>query len=67
MKFIECTDGGTGGSVLVPLDNTLIIFKEKDEDVPSSFYAWTIGKDSKLIPMKYTAVGQSVADSIVTI
>lgn len=67
MRFVKCTDGGEGYPILVPLDNILIVFKEGDADIPSSFYAWTIGKDNQLVQRKYTAVGQNLADSLVEI
>lgn len=67
MKFVKCTDGGPGDPVLVPLGNLLIIFKEGKQEVPSSFYAWTLDKDMRFKPMKYTSVGQGVADSLVEI
>jgi len=45
----------------------LIVFKEGDTTLPSSFYAWTINGNNKITQRKYTAVGQNLADSLVEI
>jgi hypothetical protein len=67
VKFVKCTDGGEGYPILVPLNNVLIVFKEGDTTLPSSFYAWTINGNNKITQRKYTAVGQNLADSLVEI
>ena len=61
MKFIRATDGGRGDPVLIPLDNLQIIIKDR------IFFAEMVMEDGTKAPMKYIAVGPTVAESIVEI